>query len=162
MRARTITIDDFSRVMELSILPRNNAIPPVSGNISTVTSSSGLTGGGPNGVVSTLGLFIAPDTTLRTWTDASNYCKSKNARLPSTDNLKTLWATATSGAVPNYEMHSRHKWPLGNGYGGGWLWYWTDGFNAVEKRYLHVPMNNANISATNVDVNIKLAVACVR
>ena len=84
------------------------------------------------GVYST-GNFLAPDTTVRNWTDADSYCRSQGARLPTKDELQQLFVSATSsptfsphpGYTTNVEMCLRHGWPMSGQCGGSNSYYWS-------------------------------------
>ncbi|MFL1553627.1 hypothetical protein ACI77I_31970, partial [Pseudomonas sp. D47] len=89
----------------------------------------GATGGGTGGTVPIISLFMTPDKIGRTWSEANNYCLNKGARLPTRDELITLFKTATSGVSPNDEMCKVHGWPLRGMCGGSTpsqsLHYWS-------------------------------------
>ncbi|MDF2412590.1 Ig-like domain-containing protein [Aeromonas sp. 1HA1] len=80
---------------------------------------------------SLLDYFTDPTNKLMNWSEADEFCKASDARLPTVAELQNLFiqstsATAIGSMVENYEMCNLHGWPLfAESCEGTYGAYWT-------------------------------------
>lgn len=123
----TVQSADANRSLSVQVTPKTDPAitDPASGVAIASAAIKVVTGALP------VGIFLAPDTVLRTWSQANSYCLQKGARLPTLDELQQLFLSATSATVigdSNTEMCSVYGWPLSAQCGGpyGSSNYWFD------------------------------------
>lgn len=153
----TIQAMDNGTRLSVQITPRTNAV-------STNPDMGMPIASAEQGVGVIIGDFLAPDTVLRTWSTAENYCQSRGARLPTRDELQQLFVNATSanvadGGQANTEMCSLYGWPLGGQCGGSYNDYWSSTSNGTGT---HTSVGMANGGTYNFSDASSRPVACVR
>lgn len=87
-------------------------------------------------------IFTCPLTTAKKWSDANNYCKGINAKLPTRNELQALFLNMTSANIigeRSYDMCALYGWPLGGDLcGGSTSMYWTSDIAAADGHRLVV------------------------
>jgi hypothetical protein len=148
--------------LTVTVTPKTDSATTDPDTGSTATSAVVVVPAGP-----ILAEFTLTGTALFNWSAADAYCTSAGLRLPTADELRTLFASVTSsptaypdeGYVTNAEMCSVHGWPLLGQCGGTYNSYWSSTPHSPGNHY-GVTMNNGY--ANNLSDNGTVAVACVR
>ena len=156
--ARTLVVPPAagSNTITLTVTPRTDA---------TVTDPAvGATSQNAVSIPASLGAFLTPNATLRTWALANTYCTGLGggARLPTVTELRTLYLTATSATAlsqNNTEMCATHGWPLSGKCGGLSSLYWSSTQSAAGR---HVSVGLDTGKAFDVEDSVAFSVACVR
>lgn len=94
--------------------------------------------------------FTFPDTAIRTFQSAINYCSAKGGKLPTGTQLQWLFNNMTTGGSNNLGMSQRYGWPLNLGRcGGAQRYYWVSDHSDVQGAASAVNMTNGNIVGTS-------------
>ncbi|WP_421285479.1 hypothetical protein [Aeromonas veronii] len=94
-------------------------------------------------------VFTKPDTTIRNWSDANEFCNAKGGgyRLPTSQELIDLYVrrTGVAAGTRSNNMCDIHGWPLyGGRCGGSSDLYWTSEVGDMDMNIL-VGMGNGSI-----------------